>query len=202
MNQKTNTPLLSEGLADSRGASLPVNGSSALADPMDEGAEDQRRPIKGWKNFEVSRDGVVYSKGRPMKGCIQGNGYKGVSLTEKRNNGRRKTALIHRLVLEAFSDEPSNGRECAHGDGNKLNNHISNLRWATRKENSDDAVKHNAYLKGEEQPRSKLCTKHAILAIRWISQGIGPSEIGRRLGVHHQTIRDIKKGVTWKHIPR
>ncbi len=41
---------------------------------------------------------------------------------------------IGRLVLMAFVGIEE-GKECNHKDGNKLNNHISNLEWATKSEN-------------------------------------------------------------------
>lgn len=52
-------------------------------------------------------------------------------------NGKRKTFGIHRLVAMAFIGVPENYREMDvnHKDGNKSNNHYSNLEWVTHKEN-------------------------------------------------------------------
>lgn len=49
---------------------------------------------------------------------------------------------IHRLVLAAFVGAPPEGLIGCHNDGNKLNNHVSNLRWDTYSSNMLDAVKH------------------------------------------------------------
>lgn len=42
---------------------------------------------------------------------------------------------VHRLVAYAFIPNPENKRTIDHIDGDKLNNHVSNLRWATHAEN-------------------------------------------------------------------
>ncbi len=58
-------------------------------------------------------------------------GYKCVDL---KVSGNRKTMRVHRLVSMAFIGEPSK-EMVNHKDGNKTNNILSNLEWATRSEN-------------------------------------------------------------------
>ncbi len=43
---------------------------------------------------------------------------------------------VHRIVAKMFLDNPENKRTVDHIDGDKLNNHVSNLRWMTYKENA------------------------------------------------------------------
>ncbi|MCM2531668.1 NUMOD4 motif-containing HNH endonuclease [Neobacillus pocheonensis] len=53
------------------------------------------------------------------------------------DNGKRKQHYIHRLVGKAFIPNPHNKPQIDHMDGNPLNNHVSNLRWCTNKENQE-----------------------------------------------------------------
>lgn len=50
-----------------------------------------------------------------------------------------RTCLLHRLVAESFIPNPDGNPQVNHKDGNKINNHRSNLEWVTRKKN----VKHS-----------------------------------------------------------
>ena len=60
-------------------------------------------------------------------------------------------------MAQEFIENPTDKEQVNHIDGNKSNNYLSNLEWATRSEN----VKH-AYLIGLKKPTKKsssCCSK-------------------------------------------
>ena len=96
------------------------------------------RSIENYDNYVVSSFGRVKNTetGKILKGrnvC----GYLQVVLCE--DGLAKKSYYVHRLVACAFIDNP-NDKECVdHKNNDKTNNHLSNLRWATTKENSQNS---------------------------------------------------------------
>lgn len=98
------------------------------------------KPVIGFEGFyEVSNTGLVKSffwhykeKVRVIKPTLNKSGYYNVKL---KNNNFSKTYGVHALVALAFIEKPYGKYEVNHIDGNKLNNHVSNLEWILHKEN-------------------------------------------------------------------
>lgn len=90
--------------------------------------------IDGFSDYEVSKNGEVYSRlsGKVMTPKSNGKGYLSVELCK---NGKKFTKGIHRLVAKAFIPNPENKPEVNHRDGDKSNNQLSNLEWNTSAEN-------------------------------------------------------------------
>ena len=114
------------------------------------------KDIKGYEGlYQVSNHGRVKSldrvvplansfkriKGKILKGNIGSGGYYLVSLSK---NNIRPSLSVHQLVMEAFVGErPTTHNKrwvIDHEDANKLNNHISNLRYVTNRENVSRAI--------------------------------------------------------------
>ena len=79
-------------------------------------------------------------KGKILKPKIDKYGYEAIVLTK---DGIRKYYTVHKLVATAFIPNPQNKPTVNHKDGNKRNNCVSNLEWATFKEQKVHAWKNN-----------------------------------------------------------
>ena len=64
------------------------------------------------------------------------SGYLNIKLSKE---NKYKHFLVHRLVLLAFVPNPENKPTGNHKDGVKADNYVSNLEWATYKENQNHA---------------------------------------------------------------
>ena len=85
------------------------------------------------ENYEIS----YYGNFRNLRGKIL-NLYKikrGYIYCNISTNGKVSKVKIHILVAKYFVENSNNKETVNHIDGNKLNNHFSNLEWLTRKEN-------------------------------------------------------------------
>lgn len=109
--------------------------------------------IKGWEMYQCDTNGVIYGqRGKPLKPNINRNGYKYVVFCK---NKKMKTMTVHRIVALTFIPNPMNLPVINHKDGNKLNNNIDNLEWATLSENTLHAVNVIHSIKsGKENPLS------------------------------------------------
>lgn len=66
------------------------------------------------------------------------NGYRRISLYHKKN---KKNYLVHRLVALTFLPNDSKDKKVVdHINGDKTNNHVSNLRWVSHSENALNTV--------------------------------------------------------------
>lgn len=101
----------------------------------------QWKRIDLYPDYLISPKGDIYSlkKRRLLKQKIQSNGYYAVCVFDK--YGKEKTVLVHRLVAMAYIPNPENKPQINHIDGNKQNNHVSNLEWVTGSENQKHAYR-------------------------------------------------------------
>ena len=99
--------------------------------------------IKGTTRYYITLDGNVINKdtGRIMKPEITPKGYYRISIVL--SDGSKIKAFIHKLVAQAYIDNPLNKPQVNHKDQNKANNHRNNLEWVTNQENMIHYASHN-----------------------------------------------------------
>ena len=150
--------------------------------PTVDAVEVVRKPVRGYENhyvvdqfgrvYGIDRtttvldNGRIYEKpisGKQMKQSLHTKGYKTVTLTK---DGKSKTVFVHRIVAEAFIDNPDNLPMVNHKDEDKTNNFVENLEWCTASYN-------RTYGKGaEKQARQLRGKKHTEEHKQKISGGM------------------------------
>ena len=178
------------------------------------------KDIKDFPNYQVSNYGRVRSVdhyqervskyGKRYYNLYKGKilaikdirGYKNVGLTLK---GKVWTKQIHRLVMTTFKPIPNmEDFQVNHIDGDKSNNKIDNLEWVTPLENIhhayDTGLNKKREQRGEENTQSKL-TDEQVKQIKYeLLERMSDKDITKMFGVCRQSINNIRRGVTWKHI--
>lgn len=176
--------------------------------------EETWKPIKGYEGlYEVSNFGRIKAlekrvdKGKChrswkehfLKYVVDQNGYFRTNLSK---NGTNKTVKVHRIVAETFVENLENKKTVNHIDGNKQNNKVENLEWATQSENMKHACQTKLkLLNGEHNPSSKL-TYEDVCFIRnnYIPRDpvYGTIGLSKRFNVHRKTISRIINFIHWK----
>ena len=104
------------------------------------------KAIQNFPNYKVNECGEVFSlRSKKLLRKSASSGYFRVGLMR---NGIRYCFPIHRLVAEAFVENPNKLPCVNHKDENKLNNNASNLEWCSYQYNNTYHQRHlNAGLK-------------------------------------------------------
>lgn len=166
--------------------------------------EETWKPVFGGA-YEVSSHGAVRSMPRIAKqsngasypvrgGALKLGVNKGYLYVKARFDHKQVTCKVHRLVAEAFCNKPDGCDEVNHKDGDKLNNHFSNLEWVTRQQN----VRHQFDVLGQQGPwqgkkgADNPSSKPVVIGQYWYP---GASEAARQLGMSQSAITHaLKRG--------
>lgn len=116
-------------------------------------------------------------------------------------NGVLHQVNTHRLVAKAFlGPPPTLCHEAAHNDGDKSNADVSNLRWATPRENRGDKKRHGTYLCGSRIPWTTLHERDVQTIRRLYAKGVIQRELAVRFGITQSAVSCIILRRTWRHI--
>jgi hypothetical protein len=175
-----------------------------------------RKPLNGYFINEIGDvfsmkgsgrfgDNTVPDRPRMMAKRINKYGYIDVGLRFVDANGNRKKRMyeVHRLVAQYFIPNHDKLPQVNHKDGNKLNNHVSNLEWCTARYNVKHRVDNgDSYVhKGQSNPCAKLKDSDVVVIMRMYTDGGVPiRDIADKFKVAKTTINNIVYGYQWNHV--
>jgi DNA-binding transcriptional regulator YiaG len=159
-------------------------------------------PVNGFEEqYMVSNFGRVKRKFKFNEKFLPGNrnkdGYLTILLVNKTN---RSCQYIHRMVAINFIPNPENKKTVNHIDGNKENNHIDNLEWATHSENHLHAFKklNRKSSTNRYWGRTGKLKPNEVLFIR--NSNLKGVELAKMFNVSKGTISNILAMKRWKQI--
>lgn len=167
---------------------------------------EQWRQIPDFPAYSISDHGRVRRDvggggavpGRILRYNTMTSGYYCVQLWK---DSKPHPRSIHRLVASVFPPQPQPGQtEVAHFDGDKTNNHVSNLRWTDRKDNMADAKRHGTNPAGSRNAMAKLSEGDVIAIRKFWRDGLEKEDLARMFSVTRSNIEYIINGKTWKHV--
>jgi len=157
------------------------------------------KPIPGYEDrYLCSEGGEVFSLFcNKVKGKrLSNNGYFRVNLYKK---CKQETALIHSVVARTFLGKRLEGMQINHKDGNKTNNHLSNLEYVTCKENINHAARIGLFNSvGENNPSCKLLESEVLdIQLMLNSKKFEQQQIADKYQISKATISAIATGRVW-----
>lgn len=160
------------------------------------------KEIEGYTNYLVTEKGEVYSKHRKrfLKPDVNVDGYLIATLSKE---GKTRKFRIHRLVAEAFIENPEDCPVVNHKDGDKQNNHKDNLEWTTVSGNTKHAFDTGLRNYGEKSYQAKLTNKQVREICELISLGLTRGRIlEKHPNVSKYQFDDIRRRKSWKRVTK
>lgn len=163
---------------------------------------EEFKPIKDYEHYYISNCGRVLNtkSGKMLNMYDNGHGYLFVRLCK---NGEYKTKRVHRLVAQAFIENPDNLDTVDHINGIKTDNRAENLQWLSNSDNvkrfyreqiteEQKQRKINAFRKNQEHSTIKpiICTTTGI-----IYESV--TDASKKLNIDHSTVSKILKGIRY-----
>ena len=151
------------------------------------------RKVRHW------RGGERIQKERFLKPSNDRRGYLLVSLCD---GEKRKTFSVHRLVCQAFHENPDNKPQVNHINEIKTDNRACNLEWCTCKQNVNHGTRTERSAKARSKPVGQYTLDGELVKI-WQS----PCEAGKQIGLSDSHVSKVANGklktaygFIWKYV--
>lgn len=164
-------------------------------------AEEVWKVCEDYPRLEVSNfGGLRHTKSKePKYKRVHKSGY---IYTQIKIDGKAKSLKVHRLVCQAFLENPEKKPFVNHKNLDKSDNRIENLEWVSVLENNRHAIENNAVpvMQGSLNGRAKLNESLVHQVCKKFQDGLQPKEVVELFGISRQQATKIKAGFAWKHI--
>lgn len=155
-------------------------------------------------SYRVDENGRIFSvrKNRLLTPMRTEQGYLRIQLYM---SGKCEYVAVHRLVAETFLPNPNNLPIVNHKDGNKSNNHVSNLEWATQSYNVRHAIQSG--LSGEALIRKAIPVEVLDAKGNRLGTFTSANAAEKVTGIRRTHISESCRtgstvhGLTWRQIP-
>jgi len=149
-------------------------------------------------HYLVSERGDIYSElfDTILKPQINKGGYLQLTLYINKVKANHR---VHRVVGKVFLGE-NEGLQINHKDGNKLNNHFTNLEYVTSKENHEHAIDNGLMPIGSKKPGAKLDEETVKKIKNLMLNGLSDGEISGIIGTVTSAVSKIRQGERWTHV--
>lgn len=156
------------------------------------------------KMYSVTEGGDIYShhSNRYLKRSLSATGYSVVNICV---DGKRSPQYIHRMVAETYLNNDEGYPVVNHKDGDKGNNHVSNLEWCTEKENTLHALNTGLLCVADDHPNAR--TEDAVIhqICKYFQDGLTTGEVLMRIQdptLNRSKLLKIRSRASWRSISK
>lgn len=154
-----------------------------------------------YPNYGVTESGLVYRLDKKVKLTPNLRGVPEYWYVRTSHGNKAQNVRLHRLIAQAWllNDEPEIKNTVNHLDGNKLNNHISNLEWTTLAKNNQHGRTLGGNF-GDGLYNASFTDELVHTLCERLILGENPTELAEEFNTSKDAISKLKSGSTYFHI--